>query len=241
MSTLWEPIKEPGHLTDRIVQRLEDLIRSEHLQPGARLPSERDMAQLLGVSRPVLREAVKTLEAHGRLVVRHGRGVFVGSTVEDSTRARLSNLEISLNELFAMREVLEEPAAAWAAASATAEEVAILSEAFEAEERARQAPIDFQLLQQLDAAFHMQIVEIAKNRFLLQTLGVLQEMLAAGMQTTLTIPGRLERSRADHRQLFRAISRGDSAGARRAAHRHIQGAHSAAMARVQAEAAGIAR
>ena len=60
------PIKEAGNLTDRIVVRIEELIANEKLAEGERLPAERDMARMLGVSRPALREAVKTLEARGR-------------------------------------------------------------------------------------------------------------------------------------------------------------------------------
>lgn len=235
MAELWGPIKSPGSLTERIVARIGELIETEELALGERLPSEREMARLLGVSRPALREAVKTLEARGRLVVRHGQGVFVGSGERDMVRDRLAYLEVSLTELYAMREVLEEPAAAWAASSATPEEVEALAATLAVEEEARREPIDFARLGKLDAAFHLKIVEIAKNRFLGQTHGVLQEILASGMETTLTIPGRIGQSRRDHRAIFDAIRKGDPDAARAAARAHIQGARDAALDRVRAE------
>ena len=225
---LWTPVKEGGHLTDRIVARIESLIGEESLQPGHRLPPEREMAQLLGVSRPALREAVKTLEARGQLVVRHGQGVFVGEGQRDAVRARLADLTVSLEELFAMREVLEGPAAAWAAAVVNPAKRDVLQRALDAEHAARRRPIDFGRLAKLDAAFHLSIVEVAENRFLHRTLGVLQEMLAAGMETTLHVPGRLEASARDHQAIFRAIADGDQAGARTAAERHIHAARDAA-------------
>lgn len=235
MTDLWQPVKAPGNLTDRIVARIEELLSDGRTEPGGRLPAEREMARLLGVSRPALREAVKVLEARGRLVVRHGQGVFVARTPPEVVAARLASLEISLRELFDMRMVLEEPAAAWAAEMATAQDVAALAEALAAEEPARIEPIDFDRLKKLDAAFHLRIVEASKNRFLRQTLGVLQEMLGAGMETTLKIPGRVPIAGADHRRIFEAIVARDSEAARAAVRDHIVGARDAAMARIKEE------
>lgn len=235
MDPLWSPIKESGSLTDRIAERIDTLISRQQLAPGARLPSEREMARMLGVSRPALREAVKVLEARGRLVVRHGQGVFVGSGESDPLRSGLLGLEVNLAELYAMREVLEVPAASWAAGRATPEEIAALSDALELEEQARVEPIDYERLKHLDAAFHLRIVELAKNRFLGRTLGILQEMISSGMETTLTIPGRVGQARRDHRAIFDAISRQDPEAARAAALAHIQGARDAALERVRME------
>lgn len=239
MDTIWRPIKESGHLTEKIVARIEQIIEESHLTAGSRLPSERDLAKLLGVSRPALREAVKTLEAHGRVAVRHGQGVFVIASADDIMRDRLANQEVSMTELYAMRNVLEAPAAGWAAANASEDDVARLRLALEAEEEARTNPTDFGRLAELDSGFHLLIVEIARNRFLLQTLGILQEMMAAGMDTTLTVPGRLARSRQDHRAIFEAIRDHDIEAARIAASSHIIGAREAALMRVRGTEAEV--
>lgn len=231
----WDPIKQPGSLTDRIVDRIGQLIDAEGLSAGERLPAEREMARMLGVSRPAVREAVKVLEERGRLVVRHGQGVYVARDAIDEVRQRLLTLEVNLNELFDMRLVLEEPAAAWAARRATADDVAELAQRLAAEEVARKPPIDFDRLRRLDTAFHMQIVRMAKNRFLQQTLGVLQEMIGSGMETTLVIPGRVDVARSDHRRIFAAIAGHDAEEAVAAIHDHIAGARDAALARVRSE------
>lgn len=234
MATVWTPIKSSGSLADRIAQRIASIIAAEQLAVGARLPPERELARMLGVSRPALREAVKILEARGRLVVRHGQGVFVGDGRIDPVRESFTSLEVSLAELFAMREVLEGPAAAWAASSITAEESGKIAEALaRLNRKAEEQPLDFGELAKLDAAFHLQIVEAAKNRFMSRTLGVLQEMLGKGMQTTLTIPGRLGQSRRDHETIFEAIRSGDADGARAAVIAHIYGARDAALDRVR--------
>ncbi len=238
MTDLWQPVKPPGNLTDRIVARIEELLADDEIEPGGRLPAEREMARLLGVSRPALREAVKVLEARGRIVVRHGQGMFVARTAPEAVAARLASLEVSLQELFEMRLVLEEPAAAWAAEKATPQDLAALAAALAAEEPARQEPIDFDRLKALDAAFHLRIVEVAKNRFLRQTLGVLQEMLDSGMETTLKIPGRVPVAGADHRRIFEAIVARDPDAARAAVRNHIVGARDAAMRRIRESGSG---
>lgn len=238
-TALWKPLGRMGTLTDRIADQIEVLIAGDRIGPGERLPSERDLAQMLGVSRPALREAVKRLEAQGRLAVRHGQGVFVVQTVSSGIRSRLSSLGVTLRELFAMREVLDEPAAAWAASAATPTGLSRLAVLLERQEAARAAPVDFDRLSALDAAFHLAIVELAGNRFLLQTVGVLQEMLASSMETTLRIPGRLELSRRDHQDIFDAIAARDPRAARRAAHRHVDDARAAALLRIERDLAAL--
>lgn len=234
---MWKSLAPAGTVSDRITQQILDLMAAEEIKPGDRLPSERDLAALLGVSRPSVREAVKTLEAQGRLRVRHGQGVFVASPQsQEELRAALARQEVTLAELFAMREVLEVPAAAWAAAADRRDRIEAAATALDELNRASGVdPPDFAALRALDAAFHMRIVEAADNRFLRQTLGVLQEMLATSMETTLLIPGRLEKSRVEHERILGAVRSGDAAAARSAARRHIRSAQAAARRRLEAE------
>ncbi len=233
MESLFHPIRESGSLSDRIVTLIEELIDSQALGEGQRLPPERDLAAMLGVSRPALREAIKILEAHQRLVVRHGQGVFVGLNKQDLVRQRLANLEISLMELFRVREVLESAAANWAASSATPEEIEALARILEEQEQAYSEPVDYVRLKELDGQFHTTIVTMAKNRFLSQTFGALQEMIDEGMETTLQVPGRLEISRNDHHRVFAAIKEGNADMAAASAAIHIDGAKNAAMKRLR--------
>lgn len=234
---MWQSVAPVGTVSDRIAQQILNLIATEEIRPGDRLPSERDLAALLGVSRPSVREAVKTLEAQGRLHVRHGQGVFVAAPQSQrDLRAALAQQEVTLGELFAMREVLEVPAAGWAATARRDGRIAAASAALDELNGASSLdPPDFAQLQRLDAAFHMRIVEAADNRFLQQTLGVLQEMLATSMETTLLVPGRLAKSRAEHDRILDALKRGDSTAARTAARRHIHSAQAAARLRLETE------
>lgn len=231
---MWEAL-EHGSVASRIEQQVLRVINDEDLRPGDRLPSERQLAQLLGVSRPTLREAIGSLRAQGRVAVRHGQGVFVTEArTSRDLRSALATQKMTLSELFAMREVLEVPAAGWAAKSDDSARIAI-SAAYEATVHAMQGELDWHELQTADAQFHMAIVKAADNRFLGQTLGILQTMLSAGMDTTLTVPGRLERSRRDHERILTALQAGDSGAARRAVRLHIRGAAAAAQRRLEDE------
>lgn len=237
---LWPSMRQPT-TADRIARRISDHIAAERLRPGERLPPERELAGLLGVSRPSLREALRSLQARGHVAVRHGTGVFVAEPAASTAlRQGLADQQLSLRELYDMREVLELPAAQWSARQGDPQRLAAVQSAFDTLEFASCADaVDFDQLQALDAAFHLRIVEAAGNRFLSQTLGVLHGILATGMNTTLTIPGRLERSRREHRRILEAILANDPAAARRAAQAHVAAARRAALARLAAQEAAL--
>lgn len=239
---MWEPIAQQGSLSDRIVAQVERLIQTEQLRPGDQLPSERDMAQLLHVSRPSLREAVRILQVRDRLIVRHGQGVFVQAPrSERELRAAMSDIDLSLAELYAMREVLEVPAAAWAAANSGPDQLAAVRTALDDLNLAGEAAgIDYDRLRQLDAAFHIAVAVAAGNRFLRQTTGVLHSMVISGMQTTLQITGRVAIARRDHERIFAALAASDPGAARVAARGHIRGARAAAMRQLERDLDGAA-
>ncbi len=231
---LWTPLRV-GHVSERVAERILGLIAAERLHPGDRLPSERTLAASLGVGRPSLREALKVLQARGHVEIRHGTGTFV--TQPSSARdlgAALARADTSFAELFAMREVVEGPAAEWAATRQDRDDLERVRGAYEAlREAAEAAPVDFERLQALDASFHLRIAEAAGNRFLTRTAGVLHETLMRGMETTLKLPGRLARSSEEHGRILEAILAGDGPGAAQAARRHVNSARGAALARAQ--------
>lgn len=230
-SIVWLPVQPQRSLAHRVATRVDELIASEQLHAGDRLPAERELAGLLGVSRPSLREALKVLAAQGRVSVRHGQGVFVEADVATRRlRDGMAEMTVDFDEVYAMREVLEVPAAGWAAEKATPQEIEIIAAALEALTVAiGRDPTDWDQLQHLDAAFHESVVRAAGNKFMLRTLGVLNEIMLAGMSSTLRLPGRLTRSAADHARILRAIRSGDPRAARAAARAHIRAAQLAAQ------------
>lgn len=236
MSDYWRPVRTAGLLSERIAAEIEQLVEAEHLKPGDRLPPERELALMLGVSRPSLREAIRSLAVQGRVSVRHGQGVFIEDPTTTRLRSRLGPAAADVEELFAMREVLEVPAAGWAAERATDDQLDGIRTAYaELTEAAGREIIDWDDLQRLDAQFHEAIVRAGGNRFMLRTLGVLNEVIHAGMETTLRLPGRLQASARDHQALLEALERRDSKAARAAARRHIRQAWAAARRAVASQ------
>ncbi|HEY6738230.1 MAG TPA: FCD domain-containing protein [Actinopolymorphaceae bacterium] len=241
---MWQPVSERGSLSERIVAQVEQMLQDQRLKPGDRLPAEREMARMLAVSRTSVREAIRTLQARGRLVVKHGQGVFVEKADPAiELRSAVSRAEHGLAELFAMREVLEVPAATWAAEKITPDELGRLRGLLDELDAEFEAGMtcgepDFERLAGLDAAFHLGIAAACGNQFLRQTSHVLHDMLMSGMETTLLIPGRREKSRREHVRILEALASGDGAAAGRAARAHIRSARAAAMGRMAREKQG---
>ncbi|MGH3396935.1 MAG: FadR/GntR family transcriptional regulator [Streptosporangiaceae bacterium] len=237
----WMGSSEP--LFQRVADQVQHYIEGNGLQPGDRLPGERELGELLGVSRASVREALRSLQARGVVLVRHGKGVFVAAPGEgERALERFTRLrEVGLEELFAMREVLEVAAAGWSAAAATDEQLQELMQTFEALAEGVRDQTPAANLQVLDARLHLQIAEYADNRFLAMTQTVLQEMLGRSMETTLTITGRPARAVREHAAIVEALLARDPARARAAARRHIHSARRAALRRVASERDGPAR
>jgi len=216
----------------RIAAQLMELIELQKLSPGDRLPPERQLAELLEVSRPSLREALHILQAQGLVQIKHGQGTFVQEPiVAQELRASMMTKTHGLNELFDAREVLEVPAAKWATEKATKEDIRLLRATLNQIDNVTAIhPIDYDQLQLLDAKFHLTIVEIAGNRFINQTLNVLQDVMRMSMQTTLRLPGRSDISRSEHSEILAAIENGNGELASKLTLQHITGARVTALA-----------
>ncbi|QLL24565.1 FadR family transcriptional regulator [Actinobacteria bacterium IMCC26103] len=216
----------------RIATQLVELIEVQKLRPNDRLPSERALAELLAVSRPSLREALHILQAQGYVQIKHGQGTFVQEPiVAQELRASMMATAHGLNELFDAREVLEVPAGKWAAAKASKEDIRLLRATLNQIETVTSVnPIDYDQLQILDAKFHLTIVGIAGNRFINQTLHVLQDVMKMSMETTLRLPGRSDVSKFEHNLILDAIEAGDGELVSKLTLQHISGARAVALA-----------
>ena len=228
MSNIAPIIGNPPRLQGQ-VRLLLDHIESQGLKGGDRLESERELAKILGISRPSLREAIQILQVQGRLRVKHGIGIFVldqadGEKLRESLRAAQHRIE----ELFQMREILEAPAVEWAAERRSEEQLAEMKLAAKALNQAiARKPVDFENLRRLDMEFHLTIVRSAQNQFLNQTLGTLQEIMYHSMDNTLKLPGRVDSSEHEHGMILDAIEKRDSITARLMIIQHIHNARDA--------------
>jgi GntR family transcriptional repressor for pyruvate dehydrogenase complex len=215
----------------RIATQLIELIELQKLLPGDKLPPERQLSDLLAVSRPSLREALHILQAQGIVHIKHGQGTFIQEPlVAQELRASMMSTTHGLNELFDAREVLEVPASKWASKKATKEDLRLLRATLNQIDTVTSTdPIDYDQLQLLDAKFHLTIVGIAGNRFINQTLNVLQDVMRMSMETTLKVAGRSEISRIEHNEILEAIENGDGDLAAKLTLKHITGARQTAI------------
>ena len=228
MSSHTPVVSNPPRLQGQ-VRLLLDHIESQGLQGGDRLEPERELAKILGISRPSLREAIQILQVQGRLRVKHGIGIFLLDQADgEKLRESLRTAQHRIEELFQMREILEAPAVEWAAERRSEEQLTEMKLAARALNQAiARKPVDFENLRRLDMEFHLTIVRSAQNQFLNQTLGTLQEIMFHSMDNTLKLPGRVDSSEHEHGMILDAIEKRDSITARLMIIQHIHNARDA--------------
>ncbi|GAA1327073.1 FadR/GntR family transcriptional regulator [Leucobacter albus] len=215
-------------VTDDVILRIKDMIRTGELSPGDRLPPEKELGELLGASRNSLREAVKALEVIRVLDVRRGDGTYVTSLephllLEVLSFAADLHSDDSVLEMFEVRRMLEPQAAARAARSMTAEAVAAL----EREVSSVTEHTDNDALVQHDSEFHRAIVAELGNGYL---SGLVESLAAhtvrARVWRALTQDGAKDRTISEHRAIAKAIASGDAELAAALMTTHIAGVES---------------
>jgi GntR family transcriptional regulator, transcriptional repressor for pyruvate dehydrogenase complex len=207
---------------EEVAKQIERLILTK-LQPGDKLPSERELAELLAVSRSSIRDAIRSLELLGMVEPRQGAGTVVREISADSVVNPLATLltrqRQSVTELLDFRKMLEPPLAARAALHASAEEVGEMEEILRRQEeklRRGEVPVEE------DTEFHYSIAMAAENSVVLKVLDVLMDLLRETRERSLQVEGRPQKSLAGHRRILSAIKRRDPAAAEAAMGRHIE-------------------
>ena len=198
-------------LEDKVYQELEEEILTGKLKRGASI-TETALSERLGVSRTPVRSAMRRLTEEGLIETVANRGsVIIGITAED------------MLDIYRVRVRLEGLASKLAAQNISPEGIEKLTEAVELAEFYISKK-DTEKLKELDSMFHQTVYREANNRWLARTLSELHKKIRAYRKLSLTIPGRLEASVAEHRQILDAILRGDSAEADRLTSMHIEAA-----------------
>jgi GntR family transcriptional repressor for pyruvate dehydrogenase complex len=214
---------------DEVVSQVELLILEGILRVGDKLPGERDLARRLDVSRPILREALKDLEARGLLVSRHGGGTFVADVIGKVFTPQIVELiakhkKATIDYLEYRREI-EGVAAEYAARRATDDDRALLTRIIRAMEAAHEKD-DFEEEATLDVELHNVIGECAHNIIFLHTLRSCYRLLSDGVFYNRTmiyaLPGARDVLLGQHRAIYDAIMAGDGPAARRAAQAHME-------------------
>lgn len=209
--------------TQQVRDQIQAAIDDGNYQPGDRLPSERELVELLGVSRVSVREAIRSLEAVGAVEVRHRRGCFVATSRSDQYASSFSHwLAVHHDEIFELLKVrgaLDELAAESAAARAQdgdIERLRALNRAFRAAD-----PQDMQAVVACDVAFHDAVADASGSPLLAELLRELHETFNESRQATLRPPGRPAESAVEHDAIIAAIEQRDAVAARDAVVAHL--------------------
>lgn len=211
-----------------VVQQIEMLILDGVLRDGDRLPGERDLAQDLDVSRPILREALKELEARGLLVSHHGGGTYVadiiGQVFSKPITELISRHARATRDYLEYRRELEGLTAELAAKRATDTDQALLTRIIDDMKRAHEDGNPEEELA-ADVEFHNAIGEAAHNIILLHTLRACYRLLSEGIffnrKAVFALANARERLLEQHVAIHAAILSGDGEAAKRAAQAHI--------------------
>ena len=194
-----------GTAYDRI---LRAVVQGDY-EPGDRI-LEDEIAGQLSISRTPVREALRRLEDEGILVHEPHRGMTV------------AKLDFQMvQELYAVRDLLEGAAAARAARYATDADMALLEDLVEREPLAAKSSAT---MAAHNAQFHQAMYAAAHNRYLLKTLNVLANPLALLSKTAFSSPGRRAAAMAEHRKIFEAIKVRDPVKAEFEAREHLRSA-----------------
>ncbi len=232
----------PEKLSQSVIRQIEQLILRGILRPGERLPSERDMADKLGVSRPSVRDAISDLADRGLLFSRAGSGVFVAEVVGSAFSPELIQLfsshEEAVFDYIHFRRDLEGLAAERAARLGSATDLEVIDTIFRKMEAAHQKrdPSDEA---QLDAEFHMAIIEASHNVIMLHMLRSIFDMLREGVfyNRQVMFRNRVTRDQllGQHRAINVAILARDPAAARAAVEAHLDYVERAFVDQMRAE------
>jgi GntR family galactonate operon transcriptional repressor len=240
-------IMERPRVHEEVVATLARRVLSGAVAPGSVLPSMAVLSEELGVSRPAMREAIKGLGAKGMVEVRPRTGIRVRPrdnwNVMDPELLSWCGPELSavlLKSLLQCRLLMEPGAAAFAAANATAAQVASIEEAF----NRMQAAHNLELRVAADLDFHVAVLKASGNLFLVQWASTISSVLLATFRLSTRATTSERRASSAHYDVLDAIRLRDSARADRAMRRlltvaakdlHVEQAKTGAGARPSTE------
>lgn len=219
---------QPEKLSTSVVRQIEQLILRGVLRPGERLPSERELSDRLGVSRPSLREAVSELQDKGLLETRAGSGVFIAEVLGNAFSPALIRLFAAHDEAvfdyIAFRRDIEGLAADRACRMASDTDLRVIDTVFKRMEAAhpKRNPAEEAAI---DADFHMAIIEASHNTIMLHMLRSMFDLLREGVFYNRNVMFKQRTTRDDlleqHRAINTALQKRDAVAARAAVTAHL--------------------
>jgi len=216
-----EPIDTQERLYVRVARRISDLLSSGEVSPGDKLPSERDLAEMLKVSRPSVREAMIALEVSGLIEVRIGSGTYVA----DKTRqqpAVVVDEGIGPFEILEIRLLIEPEACALAAERISDDQLQQLGNTYD-EMRRTSGTME---METFDSQFHKLIAEATENTAIARTISWLwalrdQSELSRGFHRLIIEEG-VYPVLDEHEVILKALENRDAVAAKKAMLKHLE-------------------
>jgi GntR family transcriptional repressor for pyruvate dehydrogenase complex len=237
------PLTREPKLADRATQQLQALITRRTFQPGDRLPSERELGRRLGVSRTVIREALRALSTKGLVEVRDGAGAFVRSPSVDLFSELLgicvSHMEtgdVTSSHILEIRRILEIEMAGLAAQRRGTEDLAALERLLELMARPRSTREEWA---KIDYEFHDAVAVASKNPLFPIVLRSIADVLMHARLLGVRLPDYQAKALHHHRNIYQALRVASPVKARKAMENHLREAEQT-MHRALSEEAGQA-
>lgn len=220
---------EAEKLAATVVRQIELLILRGILRPGERLPSERELADRMGVSRPSLRGAISNLQDRGLLDTRAGSGIYVAESLGSAFPEALVDLFAAHDEAvfdyIAFRRDMEGLAAERATRLGSDTDLKVIQTVFEKMETAHEKRNPTQEAQ-LDAEFHLAIIEASHNVVMLHMMRAMFRMLREGVFYNRQVMFKQRTTRDvlldQHRAINAALQNRDGSAARQAVDDHLK-------------------
>lgn len=208
-----------------VAERLVALIGDRSLQPGAQLPTERELTESFRVGRSSVREALRMLESQGVIRSDNG-GAFVvadaANPLNSSLRLLLTLDESTrLHDVIELRSILECEAAALAAERHGPEHLTLMDEAIEEMSKGLDEP-EGDVFIDADLRFHLALAEATGNRVLVHSMHAVRDVIRRMLMTVFRLPGSAARAVEEHRAIRAAIAGGDAAQARAEMRAHLE-------------------
>ena len=212
-------------LYKQVADQIQELIIAESLRAGDKLPGERELAERLGISRTVVREAIRTLSVRGLVRVKAGCGTYIQElTAEDAAAPiellfKLRQTAGSLDNLYEIRRMMEIEIAGLAAERATDEDYAALEDAIEGMAASVDDPDQ---LTEYDMAFHSALAVATQNELFSLLLSMIASVWHKMILVSAHARGAAEAGLQHHRNLLGCVSERDPERAREAMRAHIR-------------------
>ncbi|RUM14633.1 FadR/GntR family transcriptional regulator [Rhizobium fabae] len=208
--------KEIGrrNAAEAVFEDIRTAIVDHKLTLGTRLPSEVQLAERYGISRAIVREALRSLQTLGFTQTRTGRGTFI---VSESPARQLGGGAYSARDLMEARPCIEIPAAGWAALRRSNEQLASLRSLCDRMDDEE----DVQKWVRMDAEFHGEIAEASGNAIFRKVVAGVRGALSTQSELVEHVRGRRKASNAEHRRILEAIAASREGDARGAMAEHL--------------------